>query len=104
VDFIPTVDPFKVNANGSEVVVDQRTFTLAERRASRAALVAMSSDDDIMADEVDALAALTWIVLRRANPALTLDDVFSSMTVADLAAGETVEAADLTDRDDDPEA
>lgn len=103
-ELVRTIDPFRVVVNGEIVEVDQRTFTLAERRASRVALLAQSNDDDLAPDETDALAALVWTVLRRGDKTLTLEDVFASLTVGDLAAAETIEADDLTNRDDDPEA
>ena len=45
-ELVRTIDPFRVTVNGDTVEVDQRTFTLAERRASRVALLAQSNDDD----------------------------------------------------------
>ena len=101
---VQTVDPFRVRVNGAEVEVDHRTFTLAERRASRAAVLALSGDDDHVPDEADALAALVWVVLRRSTPDLAFADVFDSLTLGDLADDEPVDVADLQDRDDDPEA
>lgn len=103
-ELVRTIDPFRVVVNGEAVEVDQRTFTLAERRASRVALLAQSNDDDLAPDETDAIAALVWTVLRRSDKDLTLDDVCASLTVGDLAGAETIEADDLTNRDDDPEA
>ena len=103
-DFIRTVEPFRVIVNGDTVEVDQRTFTLAERRASRVALLAQSNDDDLAPDETDAIAALVWVTLKRSQPELTLEDICDSLTVGDLVDAETIKADDLTDRDDDPEA
>jgi len=104
VELVRTIDPFRVTVNGDTVEVDQRTFTLAERRASRVALLAQSNDDDLAPDETDAIAALVWTVLRRSDKELTLEEVCASLTVGDLAAAETIEVDDLTNRDDDPEA
>jgi hypothetical protein len=101
---VQTVDPFRVRVDGNEVEVDHRTFTLAERRASRAAVLKLSDGDDLVPDEADALAALVWVVLRRSQPELDFGDVLESLTLGDLADAEPVQAADLQDRDDDPEA
>ena len=103
-ELVRTIDPFRVTVNGDTVEVDQRTFTLAERRASRVALLAQSSDDDLAPDETDAIAALVWTVLRRSDKELTLDDVCASLTVGDLAGAEPVKADDQSNQDDDPEA
>ena len=103
-DFVNVVDPFIVKVDGSEVEVDQRSFTLAERRRSRSALLGMSNDDELAPDEADAVAALVWTVLRRSDPELTLEAVCESMTVGDLAGARVVPAEELEDRDDDPEA
>ena len=103
-ELVRTIDPFRVTVNGDTVEVDQRTFTLAERRASRVALLAQSNDDDLAPDETDAIAALVWTVLRRADKELTLEDVCASLTVGDLASAETINADDLSNQDDDPEA
>lgn len=101
---VQAVDPFRVSVNGQEVEVDHRTFTLAERRASRAAVLKMTEGDDLVPDEADALAALVWVVLRRSDADLAFESVLESLTVGDLADAEPVMAADLQDRDDDPEA
>jgi hypothetical protein len=77
---------------------------IAERRASRAAVLALSDGDDLQPDEADALGALVWIVLRRSTPELAFADVLESLTVGDLADAEPVNVAELEDRDDDPEA
>ena len=52
---VQAVDPFRVNVNGEAVEVDHRTFTLAERRASRVAVLKMTEGDDLVPDEADAL-------------------------------------------------
>ena len=101
-ELVRTIDPFRVTVNGDTVEVDQRTFTLAERRASRVALLAQSNDDDLAPDETDAIAALVWTVLRRSDKELTLKDVCASLTVGDLASAETVKGDG--NQDDDPEA
>lgn len=101
-ELVRTIDPFRVTVNGDTVEVDQRTFTLAERRASRVALLAQSNDDDLAPDETDAIAALVWTVLRRSDESLTLEDVCASLTVGDLANAETVKGDG--NQDDDPEA
>lgn len=101
-ELVRTIDPFRVTVNGDTVEVDQRTFTLAERRASRVALLAQSNDDDLAPDETDAIAALVWTVLRRGDESLTLEDVCASLTVGDLANAETVKGDG--NQDDDPEA
>lgn len=101
-ELVRTIDPFRVTVNGDTVEVDQRTFTLAERRASRVALLAQSNDDDLAPDETDAIAALVWVVLRRSDESLTLEDVCASLTVGDLANAETVKGDG--NQDDDPEA
>jgi hypothetical protein len=103
VSLVTAVDPFVVRVNDVEVEVDHRTFTLGERRASRAALLAMSGDDDLAPDEMDALGALVWVVLRRSDPALALSDVVDSLTVGDLADARILDPAELGDKDDDPE-
>lgn len=101
---VQTVDPFRVRVDGVDVAVDHRTFTLAERRASRAAVLALTDGDDLQPDEADALGALVWIVLRRSTPDLTFAEVLESLTVGDLADAEPLNVAELEDRDDDPEA
>ena len=101
---VQTVDPFRVRVNGEDVEVDHRTFTLAERRASRLAVLKMSESDELVPDEADALAALVWVVLRRSDADLTVDAVLESLTLGDLADAEPVMADELNDRDDDPEA
>jgi hypothetical protein len=104
VELVRTIDPFRVTVNGDSVEVDQRTFTLAERRASRVALLAQSNGDDLAPDETDAIAALVWTVLRRSDKELTLDEVCESLTVGDLAGAETIKADEQSNQDDDPEA
>jgi hypothetical protein len=101
---VQTVDPFRVRVDGVEVEVDHRTFTLAERRASRAAVLQLSDGNDLAPDEADALGALVWVVLRRSTPELTFEEVLESLTLGDLADAEPVNVAELEDRDDDPEA
>lgn len=101
---VQKVDPFRVKVNGEVVEVDHGTFTLAERRASRVAVAKLSEGDDLAPDEADALAALLWVVLRRSDADLAFEDVLESVTLSDLADAEPVMAADLEDRDDDPEA
>lgn len=103
-ELVRTIEPFVIVVNGDEVQVDQRTFTLSERRASRSALLAMGNDDDLAPDEVDALSSLVWIVLRRTTPELTLVEVCDSLTVGALADARIALPEELTDRDDDPEA
>jgi len=101
---VQTVDPFRVKVNGEEVEVDHRTFTLAERRASRTAVLKLSDGDDLAPDEADALAALVWVVLRRSTPDLPFEDVLESLTIGDLADAEPLSVDDIEDRDDNPEA
>lgn len=100
---VQAVDPFRVQVNGEAVEVDHRTFTLAERRASRAAVLKLVDGDDLVPDEADALAALVWVVLRRSDADLEFETVLESLTVGDLADAEPVLVEDLQDRDDDPE-
>jgi hypothetical protein len=61
---VQTVDPFRVRVNGAEVEVDHRTFTLAERRASRASREASVVEG------------------RRRGPGLRLSSVMGSLCAA----------------------
>lgn len=103
-DLIRTIDPFVVTVNGDEVEVDQRTFTLSERRLSRSALMALGNVDDLAPDEVDALASLVWVVLRRSDADLGLSQVCDALTVGALADARMLTAEEQGNRDDDPEA
>lgn|GEM_PF-5748958 len=76
-----------------EVVVDDRTFTIGERRKARTALAALGGESD----ELDVSAAAVWIVLNRAHPDVTLEDVLDNLTVGDF-----LDAAAA--KDDSPEA
>lgn len=100
---IPVVPPFRVRVNGDEVVVDHRTFTLAERRASRRALIDIATTDDLVPDFADELAALVWIVLRRSDPDLTIGDVFESIDLGDVADREAIDG-EADEDGTDPEA
>jgi hypothetical protein len=100
---VKVVPPFKVVVNGQELVVDHRSFTLAERRSSRKALAELTQADGLIPDETDVLAALVWVVLHRASPELTLADVFESMPVGDLLDGEELDG-EATEDASDPEA
>lgn len=100
---VRVVPPFKVLVNGDEVVVDHRTFTLAERRASRRALVDIAADDDLLPDEADVLASLVWVVLRRSDPTLSVGDVFEALDVGALADREVIDG-EPSQEANDPEA
>jgi hypothetical protein len=83
--------------NGETVIVDPNTLTMRERQQIKSALAKL----DYPADDMDALVATIWAVMRRSDPRLTFDDVCGSITTADLNAIET----SSTNKDDDsPEA
>lgn len=83
-----------IRVAGQEVVIDQRTMTMRERQAMRSALATVGDPDDL-----DALCATIWIVMRRDDPALTFEAVCESITLADLADAATVDAGDRDESD-----
>jgi hypothetical protein len=83
-----------IRVAGQEVVIDQRTMTMRERQAMRAALATVAEHDDL-----DALCAAIWVVMRRDDPTLTFDDVCESITIADLADATQLEPGDRDEAD-----
>lgn len=80
-----------------EVVVDERTFTIGERRKARTALAALGGESD----ELDMTAAAVWVVLHRTAPDVTLEDVLDNLTIGDIQDAATDKAST---KDDSPEA
>jgi hypothetical protein len=80
-----------LRVDGQEVTVDQRTLTMSERQLVRRTLAKVEESD-----ELDALVAVVWIVLRRSRPELTFDEVCDSITAGDLADAEIVDDPDET--------
>jgi len=83
-----------IRVAGQEVTIDQRTMTMRERQAMRAALATVAEPDDL-----DALCATIWVVMRRDDPSLTFESVCDSITLADLADATTVEPGDRDQSD-----
>lgn len=93
---IGVLPPFRAKVDGAEVLVDHRTFTMRERRMSRAALLPLIVEDGLQPDEADQMAALLWVVLHRDDPELSFLDVYDSLDVGSLADAE----AGAVDSDD----
>jgi hypothetical protein len=95
---LSVLPPFTVKVNGDEVLVDSRTFTMKEHRLRRRELTRISVEDDLVPDDADITAASIWIVLRRTDPDLALDDVLDSLNFGDMAdrqpAGDEMRASD----------
>lgn len=83
-----------IRVAGRDVVIDQRTLTIRERQAMRGAMASLDDPDDL-----DALTATIWVVLRRDEPSLTFEDVCDSLTIGDLA-----DAAEAQPDESDPES
>ena len=66
--------------NGVPVTIDQRTLTMSERQAVKRELAKL----DYEADDLDALCATIWVVMRRTDTALTFTDVCDSLTLESL--------------------
>jgi hypothetical protein len=82
-----------VEVNGERLVIDPAAMTLRDRQAMRAELAKLTD-----ADYMDAVAGQVWIAMRRTDPTLTFDEVYDSLTVADVNGLETVDP-----EPDDPE-
>lgn len=67
--------------NGDPVTIDQRTLTMSERQAVKREMAKLDYD----ADDLDALCATIWVVMRRTDPALTFVDVCDSLTLESLS-------------------
>lgn len=67
--------------NGDPVTIDQRTLTMSERQAVKREMAKLEYD----ADDLDALCATIWVVMRRTDPALTFVDVCDSLTLESLS-------------------
>lgn len=74
-----------LNVNGSPVTIDQRTLTMSERQAIKREIAKL----DYEPDDLDALCATIWVVMRRTDPALTFADVCDSLTLEDLSEATT---------------
>lgn len=70
-----------LNVNGSPVTIDQRTLTMSERQAVKRELAKL----DYEADDLDALCATIWVVMRRTDAALTFTEVCDSLTLESLS-------------------
>lgn len=70
-----------LNVNGEPVTIDQRTLTMSERQAVKRELAKL----DYEADDLDALCATIWVVMRRTDAALTFVDVCDSLTLESLS-------------------
>lgn len=82
-----------VEVNGERLVIDPQAMTLRERQVMRAEQAKLTNPD-----YMDAVAGQVWIAMRRADPTLTFDEVYDSLTVADVNGLEQVES-----EPDDPE-
>ena len=87
-----------ITFEGRALVIDPRTFTMAEQRRMRGALHAANAEFGIEPDEMDFIAACVWTVARRDDVTLTFDEVSESLTIADITA-----AKQSTPDADDPE-
>jgi hypothetical protein len=74
----------QVMVDGETVVVDPRSMTGRERAQARSALIRWGRDNEVEPDETDATYAAIWIMLRRARPDVTIDEVFDAVTQGDL--------------------
>src|SRR5688572_22182786 len=86
-----------ITVNGQVVTIDQRTLTMRERQAVKTELAKLpyyvpGTDPD----DMDALAATIWVVMRRDDAALTFEEVCESITIATLEEAEAVEADPLS--------
>jgi IMP cyclohydrolase len=70
-----------LNVNGQPVTVDQRTLTMSERQAVKSVLAKL----DYESDDLDALCATIWVVMRRTDPALTFAEVCDAITLESLS-------------------
>lgn len=100
---VGVIPAFKIRHKGDEVIVDHRTFTLAERRKSRKALLELAQDDELAPDYTDQLASLAFVVLTRTDPQLTIFDLYDQLDTADIADGDLIDG-EAPQEADDPEA
>lgn len=84
-----------IELNGERLTIDNTVMTLRERAMLRAELAKLP----VEADQMDWTAGAVWIALRRTDPTVTFDDVYDSLTIADIGDLEMVEPGA-----DDPEA
>jgi hypothetical protein len=70
--------------DGKKIVVNVATLTIGERRRARAELKKLGDD----VDELDGLAAMIWVHLRRDDPTLELEQLLDKLTIGDLATAE----------------
>jgi hypothetical protein len=94
---IPVLPPFAITVNGEQVIVDSSTFSLREHRTRRRELTRISIEEDLVVEATDVVAASIWTVLRRADPTLTIEDVYDAVTL-----GEARDAIDSPVNPDDP--
>lgn len=96
---LPVLPPFTVRVDGEDLLVDSRTFTMKEHRLRRRELTRISVEDDLQPDDADVIAVSVWVVLRRTQPGLPLDDVLEALSYGDL-----VDRQPVTGEGSDPEA
>ena len=88
---LPTVT---ILVNGTPITVDQRTLTMRERQQVRAEMGKLAKQG-IEPDELDNLAGVIWIVMRRDDQSLTYEQVCESFDMGDLLDAETATADEV---------
>jgi len=83
-----------IMVNGAPVTVDQGTLTMRERQQVRAEMHKLTKAG-CDPDELDNLAGVIWVVMRRDDPSLTFDDVCDALDMDDLMSAEQAEADDI---------
>lgn len=73
-----------LNVNGEPVTIDQRTLTMSERQAIKRELAKLEYEPD----DLDALCATIWVVMRRNDSALTFAEVCDVLTLESLSEAE----------------
>lgn len=89
----PTAAKF-ILSDGTEVLCDQKTLTMAERRLAKQELKRLEDPDDM-----EALVAFLWVVMRRDDPSVDFLELMDRVTVSTL---QDAEVGDATPEADDP--
>ncbi len=65
---------------GRDVVIDPDTLTMGERSQMKRVLAQLGYEPD----DTDVLVGTIWVVMRRADPELTFEEVCDAITIADM--------------------
>lgn len=92
-----TDDSFKVTVNGTVIEVDPADFDRFEWRELKAAvgMTQMELFAAVAELDLDAIAGMVWVTLRRDNPDLVFDDV--NLRLSDLYQDEGKDTPDPPD-------